>query len=163
MNLALASKRNLSERYAMKTALRVARLGLILMVNYGSILVLVVSIYNGSLKKDLSARYCYDEFIGVSQYLLSFAMIYLSVVTLESVTSTLMSKVQSSRRQIKKYTIDNSFVVILESAVARVLGDLMIYAFDVSVYDIINCIAFFLMIAFSAGIYVVRKHYFFLR
>lgn len=163
VNLALASKLNLSERYVMKTALRLARMGLILMVNYESILIVVVSICGGSLKKDSSAGYYYDEFIGVSQYLLSFSVIYVSVVTLESVTLTLMSKVQSSPRQMKKYTIDNTFVVILESAIARCVGDLMIYAFDVSGHDIINCLAFTLMLSFSAGIHVVRKHYFFLR
>ncbi len=146
----------------MKTALRLTRLGLILMVNYESIFVFFASIYSGSLEKDSSAR-CYDDFIGVSQYLLSFAVIYLSDVTLESVTLTLMSKVQSSPRKMKKYTIDNSFVVILESAVARIVGDLLVHAFDVSDQDIVNCIAFSLLIAFSAGIFVVRKHYFFLR
>jgi hypothetical protein len=126
------------------------------MVNYESILIVVVSICGGSLKKDSSAGYYYDEFIGVSQYLLSFSVIYVSVVTLESVTLTLMSKVQSSPRQMKKYTIDNTFVVILESAIARCVGDLMIYAFDVSGHDIINCLAFTLMLSFSAGIHVVR-------
>ena len=161
MNLALASKRNVSERYVMKTALRCARTGLILMVNYESIYIFFASIFSGSLGKNSSARR-YDGFIGVSQYLLSFAVIYSSVVTLEASTLSLMSKVQSSPRRIKKYTIDNSFVVILESAVARSLGDLMIYAFEVSDHDIVNCIAFSLLVAFSAGIFIVRKHYFFL-
>lgn len=160
LNLALASVRNLPERYFMKTALRLARLGLILMVNYESVIIFVVSICSGSMK---TTRYYYDEIMGISQYLSSFAVIYLSMVALESVTLTLMSKVQHSPRQIKKYALDASFVVILESAMARGLGDLVIYAFVMSVNDIINCLAFSLMIAFSAGIYIVRKHYFFLR
>jgi len=162
MNLSLATKRNLSERDVTKTALRSARLGLLLLVNYESIFMFVLSIYSGRLKNG-SQTYYYDGCIGIAQYWLGFTMIYLSMVTLESVTLTLMSKVQSTPRQIKKFTIDNSFVVILESAIARGVGDLMIYTFDVLANDIINCLAFSLLIAFTAGIYVVRKHYFFLR
>jgi hypothetical protein len=153
----------LSERAIMKTSLRMARYGLIMMINYESLFAFVMSIYNGSPKNESPTRYHYDEFIGAPQYLVSFAVVFWSMVTLESATITLLSKVISSPRQVKKYAIDTSFVVTFESVVARVIGDLMVYAFDVSFKDIINCIAFALILAFTAGIYVVRRHFFFLR
>lgn len=162
INMKLASERNFTERRIMKVALEVARYGLVLMLNYESIFIFIKGIIDGP-RIVSSTRYHYDGMFGAPQYICSFAIIFSSIVTLESVTLQLMSKVQASPRHMKKYTIDSAFIVIFVSAVARLLGDFLIFAFDVSsLNDIVNSLCITLIIAFTFGIYVVRKHYFFL-
>ena len=106
-----------------KFALVLARCGLILMFNYESLIMFIVSLVEGSLAKESSNKsYYYDGIFGTPQYILSFTVVFCSVVMLESVALALMSKVQVLPRQMKKYTIDNSFVVIILSAIARLVG-----------------------------------------
>jgi len=166
VNMYLASERNLIERKIAKTALEIGRCGLLLMMNYESIFIFMVGIFNDSSSRDSSTIYCYDGIFGIPQYMLSFAVVFSSIVILEAVTVMLMSKVQVAPRQMKKYTIDNAFVVIFISALGRLVGDVLIVACDISssayFSDIINSLCVTLIIAFTAGIYVVRKHFFFL-
>ena len=169
INFSLASQRNYyTERGMIKFALVLARCGLILMFNYESLIMFIVSLVEGSLAKESSNKlyYYYDGIFGAPQYILSFTVVFCSVVMLESVALALMSKVQVSPRQMKKYTIDNSFVVIILSAIARLVGDVLIVIFSSEGWfgkgDIINGLTISLILAFTAGIYIVRKHYFFL-
>ena len=160
LNLSLATERNFTERGILKTALEIARYGLLLMVNYESIFFSVLSIAKGrSLRTDP-----YDGFFGAPKYILSFGIVFSSIVVAESVTLTLMSKVQFAPRQMKKYATDSSFVVIFISAMARLVGDLLIYAFQNRPFlnDLVNPLSFTMMVAITAGLYVVKKHYFFL-
>ena len=169
INLTLASERNYTERGIMKLALVVARWGLILMVNYEALFFFAISLVKGSMREESSTGriYYYDSIFGGVQYVVSFTIIFLSVVTLESVTLALISKVQVAPRQMRKYTIDTSFVVMLISALSRLIGDTLIVAFDASSWalfnnDIVNSLCFVLIIAVTIGIYFVKKHYFFL-
>jgi len=75
-----------------------------------------------------------------------------------------MSKVQFAPRQMRKYTINSSFVVIFVSAMARLIGDLLIFAFQSGPFfaNLVIPLAFTLIAAFTAGLYVVKRHYFFL-
>ena len=168
INLSLASQRNFTERGTMKVALEIARYGLIFMVNYESIIYFLISLVNGTLSNDSSTKiYYYDGIFGSAQYVLSFGTVFCSVVALHSLALSLMSKSQVCPRQMKKYTIDNAFVTLLVSALARLVGDSLIVAFDASTWtvinnDIINSLSFSLIIALTVGIYLLRKHYFFL-
>ena len=169
INLTLASERNYTERGIIKLALVVARWGLILMVNYEALFFFAISLVKGSMREESSTGriYYYDSIFGGVQYVVSFTIIFLSVVTLESVTLALISKVQVAPRQMRKYTIDTSFVVMLISALSRLIGDTLIVAFDASSWalfnnDIVNSLCFVLIIAVTIGIYFVKKHYFFL-
>ena len=165
LNLSLATERNFTERGILKTALEIARYGLLLMVNYESILFFILSIAKGrSLRTDPSIRYYHDGFFGAPKYILSFGIVFSSIVVAESVTLTLISKVQFAPRQMKKYTTDSSFVVIFTSAMARLVGDLLIYAFQNRPFfnDLVNPLSFTLMVAITAIHYVVKRHYFFL-
>ncbi len=138
------------------------------MLNYESIWYFLVSVVNHIRKRGTSTptRYFYDGWVGTPQYILSFAIIYVSTVFLESVTLSLMSKVQFAPRQMKKFTLDNSFVVILVSAVGRLMGDVLVLVFDYSSWslfnDLINSLCVSLIIAFTIGLVIVRKHFFFL-
>lgn len=164
INISLASdQHNFTERSIMKTSLVIARYGFALMLNYESIIRFFISICHGSLP---TRRDVYDGLFGAPQYVLSFAVVFTSIVFGESVTLTLMAKVQVAHRQIKKYSIDSSFVVIFISAMARIVGDGLITIFDLSSWaffnDIVNSLCFSSVIIFTVGILVVRRHYFFL-
>jgi hypothetical protein len=128
------------------------------MVNYESIFFFILSIARGrSLRTDPSIRYYHDGFFGAPKYILSFGIVFSSIVVAESVTLTLISKVQFAPRQMKNYTTDSSFVVIFTSAMARLVGDLLIYAFQNRPFynDLVNPLSFTLMVAITAGLYVV--------
>ncbi|KAL7552470.1 hypothetical protein ACHAWF_015723 [Thalassiosira exigua] len=160
INMFLAAQRNYPERGVMKDSLQIARYGLFFMVNYESIVLFVMS------PKKYSWAWYYDGIFGAPQYILSFACVFLTITVLESVTLSLMSKVQVAPRQMKKYSIDNAFMVSLVASTGRLMGDLLMFTFDISSWmlfnDIVNALCFTLVIAVTAGIFVVRKHYFFL-
>ncbi|KAL7542428.1 hypothetical protein ACHAXR_011769 [Thalassiosira sp. AJA248-18] len=166
VNLSLASQQNFTERSIMKVALERARYGFLLMVNYESVLFFFRAAVNGGLKEASPTKYYYDGVFGAPQYMLSFATVFFSLVMLESATLTLLSKVQVAPRQMKKYSIDSGFMVIIVSALGRLVGDILIFAFDFSsstfFNDMVNSLCFSLIIALTAGIYIVRKHFFFL-
>ena len=139
-----------------------ARYGLMFMINYEAIFFMIYDIVKGIKKWEISTAY--DKFFGVPQYISSYAIVFTSVVFLESVTYTLMSKVSPIR--LRKYSIDNVFVVVVVSALGKLAANMVISAVDLSSWifcnDIINSLCFFLIIAFIVGGYFVRKHYFFL-
>lgn len=95
---------------------------------------------------------------------MGFGIIFVSMSFLESTTQVLMSKV--SPLPLKRYSIDNSFLLIVVSALGRLVGDLLITVVDVSSWvfcsDLINALLLPLLVGFVAGEYLVRKHYFFL-
>eukprot|EP00578_Thalassiosira_sp_NH16_P016727 CAMPEP_0181116044 /NCGR_PEP_ID=MMETSP1071-20121207/21744_1 /TAXON_ID=35127 /ORGANISM="Thalassiosira sp., Strain NH16" /LENGTH=403 /DNA_ID=CAMNT_0023200269 /DNA_START=54 /DNA_END=1262 /DNA_ORIENTATION=+ len=119
INLSLAS-RNDTERGIIKAALETARNGLLLMLNYESLVFIIITIIEGGQKKT-STSYYYDGMFGLPQYTCSFVIVFSSIVTLESAGLTLMSRVQVNPRQMKKYTVDNAFIVAFVSAVARLV------------------------------------------
>ena len=133
-----------------------------LMLNYEALFFFVKSIFNSSLRKD-TRYYYYDGWLGILQYLLSFAIVYCSVTTLEGATLSLTSK---SSGQIKKYAIDNAFIVIVVSALGRFAGDALICTYEMSSWaflnDIVSALCFSMIVMFTAGIFVVRRHFFFL-
>ena len=132
------------------------------MINYEAIFLLIRNMIRHEKKWVMPA--IYDDIFGILQYLVGFCVVFVSVSFLESSTLTLMSKV--SPLHLKRYSIDNSFIVIVLSLLGRIIGDLLISAVDVSSWifcsDIINSLLFPLLIGYVAGEYLVRKHYFFL-
>ncbi len=165
LNFFLASERYFTERGVIKTALEIARYGLALMVNYQSIFFFFASIIEGrSPWTDPSTSYYYDGFLGAPKYILSVVIIFSSIVVAESLTLILMSKVQFAPRQMKKYTTDSSFMVIFSSAMARLIGDLLIYALQnrLMLHELVNPLCFAFMVAFTVGLYILKRHYFFL-
>jgi hypothetical protein len=165
-NLSLASERHYTQRWFMKTGLQVARYGLMLMVNYESIYCFIVSIIEErSLGTDPNDRHHhYDTLIGASKYMMSFVIVFSCITVVESATLTLMSKVQFAPRQMKKYVIDNCFVMIFVSGMARIVGDLLFFTFQnwACFNELVNPFCFTMLIVFCAGLFVVRRHYFFL-
>ena len=163
ININLAS-RNRAERDIIKTALEVSRYGLMLMLNYESIFFFIMGIIGSGPKenKDTTTRYYYDGVLGVLQYTGCFAVIFYGVITLESSALTLMSQVQVTPRQMKKYSIDSVFVIVFVSAIARLFGDAMVFAFDSLHPPVVNSICISLIFAFTMGIYIVKRHFFFL-
>ena len=165
LNTSLASETNYTERGIIKVALTIARYGLLLMLNYESLFLFCAALANcGVPAKNLLTPY--DGKIGAAQYMLCFATVFICIITLDSMSLSLLSKVQTAPRQMKKYSIDSGFVVILVASLGRLMGDLLMFAFDFSssnfFNDIVNSLCFTLIIAFTVGIYFVRKHFFFL-
>lgn len=132
------------------------------MINYEAVFLLMRNIIKNENEWVMPS--IYDNVFGILQYIIGFFIVFTSVTFLESATLTLMSKV--SPVQLKRYSIDNSFIVIAVSLLGRLVGDLLISAVDVSSWvfcsDVINSMLFPLLIGFVAGEYLVRKHYFFL-
>lgn len=157
--LAMSQNVHISERNIIKVALKLGRCGALVMVNYESLFFF--------LTRKVSAKHrYYDGVFGPVQYVLSFAILFCVLTILESATLTLMSKVHVSPRHMKKYSIDNTFTVSFVSALGRLVGDSFLLAIDVSSFalfkDTINSVCFLLLVVFTAGLYLVKKHYFFL-
>merc|ERR1719291_321851 len=103
----------------------------------------------------------YHQYFLRYQYILSFAIVFVSVATLQSVALTLISKVAPI--QLRKYSTDCAFLVILVSGLGRLLGDTLVFMFDSFRWCETNNFLCFSMIAiFSIAGHLVKKHYFFL-
>lgn len=162
INFSFSSEKNFTERSIIKSALVIARYGLVLMVNYEALYYTIKNAIFRSANQDHSLSY--DGFLGAVQYIVSFAVVFMSMVSLESVTLTLMSKV--SPIPLRKYSLDSSFAVIFVSALGRLAGDILIWASDLSSWiffnNIVNTLCCCSIICLLFGSYVVKKHYFFL-
>ena len=162
INLSFSSEKNFAERSIIKNALVVARCGIIFMVNYEALFYTIKNVIFRSANQDHSMSY--DGFLGAVQYILSFAIVFLSMVSLESVTYSLMSKV--SPILLRKYSLDSSFAVIFVSSVGRIAGDVLVWGSDLSSWvffnNIVNTLCCCLIICLLVGSHVVKKHYFFL-
>jgi hypothetical protein len=162
INWSFSTEKNFTERSIIKVSLVIARYGLLLMVNYESLFYSMKNLIFRSANQDHS--FSYDGFLGAVQYIVSFAVVFMSMVSLESVTLTLMSKV--SPNSLRKYSLDSSFAVIFVSSLGRLVGDLLIWATELSSWvflnSIINTLCCCLIVCLIVGSYVVKKHYFFL-
>ena len=162
INLSFSSEKNFTERSIIKNALVVARYGLILMVNYEALFYTIKDIFLRNSNQDHSMSY--DGFLGTVQYILSFAVVFVSISSLESVTLSLMSKV--SPIPLRKHSLDSSFALIFVSSLGRIAGDVLVWVSDLSSWvffsNIINTLCCCLIICLLAGSFVVKKHYFFL-
>ena len=142
--------------------MKAAEIGICVMLNYEAIFLLIRGIIKNEKKWIMPA--IYDDLFGLLQYIVGFCILFVSASFIESSSLTLMSKV--SPLHLRRYSIDNSFVVIVLSLLGRFMGDLLISAVDVSSWvfcsDIINSLLLPLLIGFVAANYLVRKHYFFL-
>lgn len=165
INFFLSGQHNLDERKVIRSSLRLAKYAIVFMINYEAIFLLIRSIVRNESKYWVWVMSTsYDDFIGILQYIAGFCTVFVSVSFLDSASLTLMSKV--SPLHLKRYSIDNSFIVIALTLFGRLLGDLLVSAVDVSSWmfcnDIVNSLLFPVLIGLIAGEYLVRKHYFFL-
>lgn len=162
INISFSSEKNFTERSIIKNALVVARYGLILMVNYEALFYTIKNAIFRSANHDHS--FSYDGFLGPVQYIICFAIVFLSISSLESVTLSLLSKV--SPIPLRKYSLDSSFAVIFASSLGRIAGDVLVWCSDLSSWvfsnDVVNTLCCCLIISLLVGSYVVKKHYFFL-
>ena len=162
INISFSSEKNFTERSIIKNALVVARYGLILMVNYEALFYTIKQFIFRSADHDHSLSY--DGFLGDVQYIISFAIVFLSISSMESVTLSLLSKV--SPIALRKYSLDSSFAVIIVSSLGRIAGDVLIWGSDLSSWvffnDVVNTLCCCLIMSLLVGSYAVKKHYFFL-
>ena len=162
INWSFSTEKNFTERSIIKASLVIARYGLLLMVNYESLFYSMKNLIFRASNQGHS--FSYDGFLGAVQYIVSFAVVFMSMVSLESVTLTLMSKV--SPTSLRKYSLNSSFAVIFVSSLGRLVGDLLIWATELSSWvffnSIINTLCCCLIVCLLVGSYVVKKHYFFL-
>ena len=72
-----------------------------------------------------------------------------------------MSKV--APRELRNYSTDCAFIVVLVSSCGRLLADMILCAFDyIPRNESMNSMCFLMIAAYSIAVFFVRKHYFFL-
>jgi len=166
INTSLASDRLYTERSILKYALEMARLGFVVLLNYQSLASFFMSLVHGfKHEKDGRASasfvHTYDSWVGPAKYVMGNGIVFVSVSSLLSVTLTLMSKVAPG--ELRKYSTDCAFIVVLVSSCGRLLADMMLFAFDsVPQNETMNSMCFLMIAAYSIAVFFVRKHYFFL-
>jgi hypothetical protein len=150
------------ERTVIKNALALTALSFLFMINWAE-MVNVVSHIRQLFDEDIHGTYHpYDWGFGVFQYLIGLTISYVGVVSLEGAALSLMSKIYPSR---PRYISCGSLVTFV-SLLARILANIHVLIVGLSHRlvntDIVNSVILPLLGVCIAGIYVVRKHFFFL-
>ena len=150
------------ERTVIKNALVLTVLSFICMINWEE-MVNVASHIRHLFDEGMYGTYHpYDWGFGVYQYLIGLTISYVGVVSLEGAALSLMSKIYPPR---PRYISCGSLVTFV-SLMARILANIHVLIVGLSHRvvntDIVNSVMLPLIGACIAGIYVVRKHFFFL-
>ena len=150
------------ERTVMKNSLVLICLGLIMMINWASMVNVVAHIRHLFDEDSYGTHHPYDWVFGMSQYLLGIVVSFVGVVSLEGSSIALMSKVSPARHRFASCGTLVTFV----SLMARILGNVYILVVGLShrliSTDIINSMVLPLIGACVTVMYIVNKHFFFL-
>jgi hypothetical protein len=156
--------RSYDERSVIKRSIVITLIGLLTMVNYVSIINLMIhlrSIFDRAADK---AYHPYDWIFGSVQYVCGLSIAFAGTSSLEPTTLSLMSKLAPSRT--RSIVVNSGTIVTVLSLAARFLGDVQILVVGLSHRlintDIVNSLVVPLIVACLAAGYVVRRHFFFL-
>ncbi len=154
------------ERVVMKKALTMMFVGVLCFVNYQALYHLFRNL-RAVLRNDLTdtpLTTYYDWNLGLMQYCISVLMMFLSSVSLEGVSLSLMSK--SSPGRLNRSPLNCSVMAPLAACLSKILGNSIIILVSFSHRaintDIVNSISFLLIGLCYCCYHVVKKHYFFL-
>jgi hypothetical protein len=142
-------------------------IGLLIMVNYGSVIKLAFQIENLLTETEDKQRDSkYDWLLGTIQYFVGFAVTFLGLTALDSSTLSLLSKVSPPRIRSSSVALQLGTIVSFVSLFARVVADCQILVIGLSHRlintDLINSLVLPLLVACIIIAMFVRKHYFFL-
>lgn len=139
-------------------------LGLLVMVNWGSLFELIRNIRILFEEKGDTRHHQYDWLLGVAQYTVGFVITFVTLRALETSSRSLLSKV--SPPNIRSISLNLGTIVTSLGLLARFLADMQIASVVLSHRvintDIINSLVVPLFLASLLAYYFVRKHFFFL-
>lgn len=159
--------RKYEERTVIKKSLVILVVGLMVMVNYGSVIKLAFQLKDLLGKTEERQRETmYDWLLGTVQYFIGFGVTFLSLASLDSSTLSLLSKVSPPRIRSSSVALQLGTIVSFVSLFARVVADAQILMIGLSHRlintDLINSLILPLLIAAFVLAHFVRKHFFFL-
>lgn len=156
--------RRYEERTTIKRSMLLLVVGILVMVNWGSVFAMVVNLkILFTETKDMRHHY-YDWLLGIPQYIIGFIVTFAGLKALEGASRSLLSKV--SPPNLRNMMTNVGTVVTLVGLVAQFLANFQIVAVGLSHRvintDIVNSLVMPLLIGWIVAYYFVRKHYFFL-
>lgn len=156
--------RRYEERTIIKRSLLILGIGLLCMVNWGSVFALAKNVGNLLTEtKDMRHHY-YDWLLGIAQYVIGFSITFSGLKALEGGSRALLSKV--SPPNLKGVVINLGTMVTIVGLMAQVIADLQILTVGLSHRvintDIVNALVIPMLVACLVAYHFVRKHFFFL-
>lgn len=159
--------RRYGERMVLRKSLIIMLVALFIMINYHGLYSLICEMhqrFRQFFEVEKNAPRNYDWAAGVYQYCIGTLFLFASTVLLEGTSLNLMSKVSSEK--LNSSAINCNVMIPFIEYLGKVLGCTIVFLVGVShrlVYvDIVNSIAFFLIVMAVFCRYLVKKHYFFL-
>lgn len=159
--------RKYEERTVMKKSLVILALGLLVMINYSSVIKLAFQLRDLLTEtEDRQRETIYDWLFGIVQYFVGFTVTFLGLTSLDSSTLSLLSKVSPPRIRSSSVALQLGTIVSFVSLFARVVADLQILMIGLSHRlintDLVNSLVLPLLVACILIGHFVRKHFFFL-
>lgn len=116
--------RKYEERVVAKKSLVVLGIGLLIMVNYGSVLWLAFQLRDLLTETEERQRETkYDWLLGTIQYFVGFGVAFLGLTSLDSSTLSLLSKVSPPRIRSSSVALQLGTIVSFVTLIARVVAD----------------------------------------
>jgi hypothetical protein len=156
--------RRYEERTTVKRSMLLLGIGLLVMVNWGSLLAMVLNLKILFTETLDDRHHQYDWFLGLPQYVLGFVVTFTGIKALHGASASLLSKV--SPPQMGHVTTNLGTIVTFSGLIAQLLANFQIVAVGVSHRvintDTVNSIVLPLLIGCMVAYYFVKKDYFFL-
>ena len=139
-------------------------LGLLVMVNWGSVFALAANVRNLLTETKTMRRHYYDWLLGIAQYVIGFSITFIGMKALQGASRSLLSKV--SPPNLKSIVTNLGTIVTFVGLLAQVVADVQILTVGLSHRvintDIVNALVVPMIMGCLAAYYFVRKHFFFL-
>lgn len=156
--------RRYEERATIKRSIQMLIIGLLIMVNWGSVFAMAANIKVLFTETRDMRHHLYDWLLGIPQYLVGFLLTFTSLKALEGSARSLLSKV--SPPNSKHHMTNIGTIATFLGLFAKFLANMQIVAVGLSHRvintDIVNCIVVTLLVGCIVAHYFVRKHYFFM-
>ncbi len=157
--------RRYEERTTIKQSILLFGIGLLVMVNWGSVFAMVANLRILFTETQDMRHHYYDWLLGIPQYLAGFLISFVGLRALHGASRSLLSKILPPNP--RRNTVMNlGTVVTLFGLFAQLLANIQIVAVSLSHRlintDIVNSLLMPMLIGCILVHYFVRKHYFFL-
>ena len=156
--------RRYEERTTIKRSMTLFVVGLLVMVNWGSLFAMATNLSILFNEAKGARRHHYDWLLGIPQYVVGFLFTFAGLKALDGASRSLLSKV--SPPNLKNIMMNVGTIVTLAGLVAQFLANFQIVAVCLSHRvintDIVNSLVIPLLVGSIVAYYLVRKHYFFL-
>ena len=156
--------RRYEERTTVKRSMFLVGIGLLVMVNWGSLFAMAVNLQILFTETIDERHQQYDWLLGIPQYLVGFVVTFLGIKALNGASASLLSKV--SPPHMVNVTTNLGTMVTFLGLLAQSLANCQIFAVGVSNRvintDTVNSLVLPLLIGCMVTYYFVKKHYFFM-